>query len=358
MGNFLILGSGIALGVYVPALSLKKQLEALGHPADFFCLEDLYRDKESVMEETKRSFHHDFRLARISYRMPVRNRTAVDPEAESAFLADLSEKKYDAVITFSGFFSEILKRLSEECPHYQGRIHAVHMDVVPSLSWKGADFSVLKEIWLYRLEDRKLFCRLDRPEEETEKERRILVHGGGWGIGDYQSKIRRLNELGIPLDIIVYYPEEAAAIDAMNDCYLLDPSWKAEGGNDEFPKLLKYEGNEWREFADRRRINPLRTLIEKDCAVLSKPGGGTIADSLATGTPLLFAEELASYEKENRTMWELCGYGMGFDRFLESPDKDAVLSEMRIRLKEAASGLPVLAEVLLSSERAAGGAHE
>ena len=345
----MILGSGIALGVYVPALSLKKQLEALGHSADLCCLEDLYRDKETVMEETKRSFHRDFRLAKISYRMPVRNQAAVDPDAAEAFLKKAAERKYDAVVTFSGFFSQLLKHLSETCPHYRDRIFAVHMDAVPSLSWKGTDEAFAKNIWLYRLKEQKLYYRLDRPKEEPAKENRILVHGGGWGIGEYESKIGRLNELGIPCDIVVYYPEEAEKIDPMNDCYLLDPSWKAAGGNDEFPRLLKYEEKEWRSFADSRTVNPLRTLIERDGAILSKPGGGTLADSLAAGTPLLFSEELAAYEKENRRMWELCGFGIGIESFLAGSEKEAMLSEMRNRLKTAAASLPELAEVLLRS---------
>ena len=253
------------------------------------------------------------------------------------------------MVTFSGFFLQLLKDLSETCPHYRDRIFAVHMDAVPSLSWKGTDEAFAKNIWLYRLEEKKLCCLLDRTKEEPAKENRILVHGGGWGIGEYESKIGRLNGLGIPCDIVVYYPEEAEKADPMNDCYLLDPSWKAAGGNDEFPRLLKYEEKEWRPFADSRTVNPLRTLIEKDCAILSKPGGGTLADSLATGTPLLFSEELAAYEKENRRMWEIRGFGIGIESFLAGSEKEAMLSEMQNRLKTEAASLPELAEVLLHS---------
>ena len=204
MRNFLVLGSGIALGVYVPALSLKKQLERLGDHADFMCLEELYRGKDGVMEETKRSFHNDFRLAKISYRLPVRNQTAVDPEAERAFLNAAAAKRYDAVITFSGFFSEILKKLMAECPYYRGRIHAVHMDAGTSLSWKKAGALDIDEIWLYRLEDTKILRCLEKPEVCPEKQNRILVHGGGWGIGEYRDIIRDLNAQGFPLDIVVY----------------------------------------------------------------------------------------------------------------------------------------------------------
>ena len=341
----MILGSRIALGVYVPALSLKKQLEALGDRADLLCLEDLYRGKDSVMEETKRSFHGDFRLARISYRIPARSKAAVDSEAVRVFLNEAAEKKYDAVITFSGFFVETLNKLATECPHYQDRIYAVHMDSVSSRSWKDADLSGIQEIWLYREAEQKIICSLEQPANTySGKCSRILVHGGGWGIGEYRNKIRRLNERGIPLDIIVYYPEEAAEIDPMNDCYLLDSSWKPGSNTDEYPRLLKYHENKWCEFADRRTVNPLRILMERDIAALSKPGGGTLADSLCTGTPLLFSEELASYEKENRILWEQCGFGIGFEDFLQLQDWGNDLLNMRKRLKETAQNLPLLAD--------------
>ena len=51
----MILGSGIALGVFVPALSLKLQLESEGHRADLLCVEELYSGKDDVMEETRKS---------------------------------------------------------------------------------------------------------------------------------------------------------------------------------------------------------------------------------------------------------------------------------------------------------------
>ncbi len=340
----MVLGSGIALGVYVPALSLKKQLERLGDHADFMCLEELYRGKDGVMEETKRSFHNDFRLAKISYRLPVRNQTAVDPEAERAFLNASAAKRYDAVITFSGFFSEILKKLMAECPYYRGRIHAVHMDAGTSLSWKKAGALDIDEIWLYRLEDTKILRCLEKPEVCPEKQNRILVHGGGWGIGEYRDIIRDLNAQGFPLDIVVYYPEEAEAVDAMNECYLLDPSWKAGSGTETYPDLLHFEEGRWVKFADSSQNNPLRILMERDIAVVSKPGGGTLSDSLCTATPLIFSEELAYYEKENRILWEKCGFGIGFEAFRSASFSGSELLKMRKRLRETAAGLPLVAD--------------
>ena len=345
----MILGSSIALGVYVPALSVKKQLEKSGDHVDLIFLEELYRDKESVMEETKRSFHNDFRLAKLSYRIPTRNKAALDPETTEMFLRELVQKQYDLIISFSGFWTEFLNRLQNESSYYENRIALIHMDAGLSLSWKGTVRTNMKEYWLYRLEDQRIICSLEKAKALSRKSRRILVHGGGWGIGEYQNKIARLNELGFPLDIIIYYPEEADPSDTRNDYYLLDPNWKNDSEKTEYPRLLKYQSGEWTEFADNHQINPIRILIENDIAILSKPGGGTLSDSLVTGTPLILSEELASYENENGMMWEQCGFGIRFEKFLDLPEKEIALQKMQQRLCETAADLPVLTDLLSSS---------
>ena len=343
----MLLGSRIALGVYVPALSLKKELEARGDAADLICLEDLYEGRDAVIEESKRSFHRDFRLAKTSYRMPTRNRSAVDPLAVQSLRDRLAAEAYYAVVTFSGFWADFLKSLAAACPHYEGRIYAVHMDASYSLSWKGAEGGFINDIWLYELESGSVQRTLEAPDAGSEPQRRILVHGGGWGIGEYEGVIKLLNERGYPLDIVIYYPDEAGAEDDMNDYYLLDPGWRPDDKREEYPRLLKYEDGKWRQSVGGiTKINPLRELMKRDAAVLSKPGGGTISDSLVTATPFIFNEELAYYERDNRLLWTEKGFGMSFDDFIRSEDTDAALQDMRRRLLSLHGALPTVAEVL------------
>ena len=85
-------------------------------------------------------------------------------------------------------------------------------------------------------------------------------------------------------------------------------------------------------------------------AILSKPGGGMLSDSLVTGTPLLFSEELAGYERDNRQLWIEAGFGMAFEDFIEHPDRDHALQEMQERLKLQAAQLPTVMECLNKKE--------
>lgn len=332
----------------MPALSLKKQLESRGYAADIICLEDLYADRDTVIEETKKSFHDDFRLAKLSYRIPTRNREAVDPEAARTLKEQLAGAGYEAIVTFSGFWAGFLNGLAESCPYYEDRIFAVHMDASRSLSWKGAERGCIRDIWMYELESRSIRCMLEKSSGDSERRRRILVHGGGWGIGDYRNRIKQLNDRGYPLDIIVYYPEEYVEDDDMNEYYMLDPEWKPGRERDEYPRLLTCRDGVWMPFGtDIRKINPLRELMERDIAVYSKPGGGTLSDSLVTATPVIFGEELAYYEKDNRTLWTELGLGTDYDSFASSEDRDSQLGEMRRRLQMIRDKLPCAAEELI-----------
>jgi hypothetical protein len=347
----------------VPAISIKKQLEALGYSADILCLEDIYSDRDAVIEETKKSFHKDFRLAKMSYRMPTRNKSAIDPVKADELIERLSEECYDSIITFSGFWIPFLNNLMDACGYYSDRIYGIHMDAGYSLSWKGVDHSRIREIWLYNLEQGKVLGILEKPYDaekvmnhhnaENEKNHyvinapRILVHGGGWGIGEYASKIETLNKLGYVMDIIIYYPEELNRSDKLNNYYLLDPEWKPDDKRQEYPRLLIFKNDKWEQFGDSSsELNPIRILMQRADAVLSKPGGGTLSDSLITATPLIFGEELAKYEADNKKMWIDSGFAIDYSSFINIPDDREMLSEIKNNLLRAQSGLPHVLSVI------------
>ncbi len=332
----------------MPALSLKKQFESYGCAADLVCLEDLYSDRDTVIEETKKSFHADFRLAKLSYRIPTRNRDAIDPASARRLKEQISDTAYEAIVTFSGFWADFLNDLAESCPYYKEKIFAVHMDASRSLSWKGVERGCIRDIWMYELESSCILRKLENSSTDNKRCRRILVHGGGWGIGDYSSRIQQLNEMGYPLDIVIYYPDEYVHNDSVNAYYLLDPEWRPDRERNEYPRLLIYRDGEWTPYGTGlRERNPLRELMENDIAVLSKPGGGTLSDSLVTATPLILGEELAYYERDNRLLWTGQGLGMDYDRFASARDRDSALQEMQYRLQKIRNELPCVAEELL-----------
>ena len=267
------------------------------------------------------------------------------------------------------------------------------MDAEYSLSWKGADRSDIKETWLYNLERKCVEHVLENvtedvseaasvevaePADNADYSPRILVHGGGWGIGEYNDKIEALNDLGYGLDIVIYYedelPDEGLTSDdelqsegtlqsennVHNRYFLLDPTWKPDAKRNEYPRLLKYESGKWVPFGDNfSDVNPLRLLMADSIAVMSKPGGGTISDSFLTGTPLIFGDELATYENANKQLWSELGFGVTFDTLLEGCSEsgdlgglnkdsaDRILLGLRENLRRARQGVPHVFEDIL-----------
>ena len=355
----------------MPAVSIKKQLEYRGYVADIICLEDLYSGRDEIIEKTKKSLHKNFRMARMSYRLPTRNKSAIDPELEKRLIERLSDERYDRVIVFSGFWLDFMNRLMTVSEYYRGRVYAIHMDASYSLSWKAADRTDINEIWLYNLDRGAVEHMLEEPsvcetadkklksKESINKDEnaggRILVHGGGWGIGEYDARIETLNQLGYGLDIIIYYEDEYQPDEAgLNRYFLLDPAWKPDKNGNEYPRLLTYGDGIWHSYVEEySEVNPLRQLMLDAVAVLSKPGGGTISDSFITATPLIFGDELATYEKSNMELWIDKGYGISFDDFVNAgkADKkslDIKLERMRESIVQAQSGVPHVFDILLN----------
>lgn len=343
MKKYLLLGSRVALGVYVPAVLLLRRLREEGHQVDFLYLEELYVGKDDSIEKNKLQFHKNFKLARAGHVLPNRNVSSVDAEKKKTFFNKCIEKDYDSIVVFSGFWLSILKKFVEQCPFYTNRIKAIHMDATYSNSWKYSERSFVKEEWLFNIETKEIRNLINHASliESEDRNDRIVVHGGGWGMGEYASKIQALNDLGYKLDIILYYEDELDEENTLNDYYLLDPKWKPNKEKIDFPRLMIYSQGKWVEYApdDGALGSPILSLIRKAKAVLSKPGGGTLLDSMISGTPIIFSEELASYEKTNKELWQELGFGIDYYDWMKEGDKDLILERMTDDMQKIVSNV-------------------
>lgn len=339
MKKYLLLGSRVALGVYVPAVILLRRLVKEGNIAEFIYLEELYVGKEEALEKNKRQFHKNFKLAKAGHVLPNRNVSSVDTEKKLAFFEKCTNEKYDRIIIFSGFWLSIMEELINYCPDYVDRVMAIHMDTTYSNSWKLYDRSFVKEEWLFNKERNEIKNIIDATDyiRPKDKNGRIVVHGGGWGMGDYSSKIKALNDLGYKLDIILYYKDELDESNVLNKYYLLDPDWRPSDKKNDFPHLLVYENGDWREYEpeDEALGSPMISLIRHASAVLSKPGGGTLLDSMITGTPIIFSEELAVYEKTNKDLWEEKMFGIDYYEWINDADRELKLEKITENIQKS-----------------------
>lgn len=325
-----ILCSGMGLGVYIPSLLLEYQLNQRGVRTEVFVVESYFSgEKLDKLTENKKAFHKSYSVALLGHRMAKGD---VRPELDEVKIEQLlqywEEKNYRDFIIMSGHWPVILERYINRVGIENLHLDAVRMDSDTAPSWKNFnnDKQYYNEIWLFDSTKEELPYRISvntsDPLPYEERQERFLVHGGGWGMGTYMDKLEQLKKQNLQLDIVAYEFNEAEKTYTGDKYYLLDSAWspwlKNKEGKHEFPTMY--------EVVEDGGLRPLYAKgyqgifdVCKCCkGIISKPGGGTLVDSLAAATPVIFLEPIAKHEKSNADLWERLGFGISYEKWVES----------------------------------------
>ncbi|MBB3114189.1 hypothetical protein FHS18_006307 [Paenibacillus phyllosphaerae] len=341
-----MLCSGFGLGFYIPGLLAANAFNRLGIPTEVLVFESfMVQDKMDHIVDSKNAYHHNFALANLSARMPIDIRQSIDEAKVNQLLERWEAEDRREFISLSGHWVYILD-LYRQMMHPK-RIHLdllyVDSDLAPS--WKSLKkFHPAYNAPYYdaRLYDTaKMEIRYEIPVSSNvpssfnERKRRLVVHGGGWGMGTYQSKIPELAEAGYGLDIVAYDLKEGKP-DHTHRYWMNDPAWcawvKGVNGLHEFPPYCEIT----QEATIRHDMKPdnhwLFDIASEAMAIVAKPGAGTLIDSLAAGIPLILLEPFGSHEQSNYELWETLGYGISYERWKESGFAAEVLESMHERI--------------------------
>jgi hypothetical protein len=318
-----ILCSGVALGVYIPALLINEQLKRRGVASEVVVLETLFRDeKQKRVLENKVAFHQSFEVAKMGQRI-VRDMTPnLDTEKLGRLYASWTQEARRLFIVFSGFWIPILNVYRQRIAPAQCWVHHIHMDAAASASWKNAPAASEGDqvIWIFNEETMQLDFRLmnyaEPPICYDLRPERYLIHGGGWGMGTYQSQIPVLEAAGLHLDIIAYSPEEAAAPRPRQRYFMVDPRWspwhKNSAGEHEFPPFGEVKPGTTPRFTNRPDSHEFFQLVRTARAVIGKPGGASLLDSWTAATPVVMLEPFGDHEAKNAALWQALGFGIPF----------------------------------------------
>jgi hypothetical protein len=203
------------------------------------------------------------------------------------------------------------------------RIDIYHMDAVNSESWKTADnkSEYIRHTWFFSWDDNQIRMYIDISNQPVipygERKKRFIIHGGGWGIGTYKQKIDELGKTGVPLDIINYEQNDFTSRSTENAYYLIDPLWNAweadSTGEFRFPPFGQLVNGSEISYIENKEYQEVYNLIRRNLAIISKPGGATILDSLSSATPILFLEPFGDYERRNAELMIDMGLGLWYD---------------------------------------------
>lgn len=345
-----VLTSAVGLGLYIPALLVLRHLRRCGVDAEVEVIERHYTPAYQRTHVAHRDAHHaNFALAQLAHRMARGVDHCLDGERMQLLLDRWRRGGRRHFIVWAGFWLPILERYRQS----QGggsldvdhcRIDAVipaSFNVHRDLDRRGS------EIWLWDWAQRRIVHEIPvtdvPPIPFAARADRLVVHGGGWGIGTYQAAGRALADARYSLDVVVHDPAEAAGQSDGDRAFMLNPQWRAwmqspEDGTT-FPPMEQVVGGALVARPGNAEYHPMHDLIRAGKAIVSKPGGCTLIDSLAAATPVVLLEPYGYAEESNARIWEHLGFGIRYAAWRETGYDAAVLERLHANIVARSRGV-------------------
>jgi hypothetical protein len=321
-----MLTSGVALGVHVPGLLLSSRLAERGVATSVEVIERLLPNERLAAIAASRSLlHRNFRAARAAQRLASDPSGAIDDATLDAVQRRWREQDVRHLVVFTGFWLGPLARLAARGLPLPP-ITVCHVDSVPSPSFRRAGATTVPHdtVWLASAARGVLPWTIPVSDEPpvawTERTGHLLVHGGGWGMGTYRERAAELADAGHRLDLVVHEVPESADADSAVRPYLMDPAWHP-WLDDGYPPLGRVlPGQDHQSVAYRRgqAHHSSFDLARHATAIVTKPGGGTLLDSLWSATPLALLEPSGEHEERNAQLWCDLGFGIRYDEWRAS----------------------------------------
>jgi hypothetical protein len=336
-----ILTSGVGLGVYIPALLIQRQLCQLGCTTDVEVLESYYTPERRQAHLAHRDAHHaSFALAQMAHRMVRDVQDCLDPARTGLLIDRWIAQGRDRFIVWSGFWLPLIERYRQL---RGGALHVDHCRIDADISASFKIYPHLQDgnsIWLWNWEERRIVhevpVKATSPIPFCSREDRLVVHGGGWGIGSYREKAAELNNSGYALDLIIHDMNEAGSYREKDRCFMLEPFWRAwnktSDGVHEFPPMGEVVDSGEITYKRNPDYHPLYDVIRRSKGIVSKPGGCTLIDSLSSATPVVLLEPYGYAEKSNGQIWKYLGFGIPYEEWRKTGYSMSVLEKLHLNL--------------------------
>ncbi|WP_019911062.1 hypothetical protein [Paenibacillus sp. HW567] len=350
-----ILCSGFGLGFYVPGLLIELRLKALGIQAEAEVFETLMTDgKKKQTDDSRKAYRESFAVALTSQKIPGDIRNSLDMTAVETMFARWRSEGRRHFIVLSGHWVHVMDMYRETAAQPIS-VDLLYIDADLSPSWKNlrklnpgyADG--YHEVNLYDRGKREVRCSISagalEPLPAHTRNGRLVVHGGGWGIGTFRQKFNELESAGYQLDIAAYSVGEISDETAGRHYYMNDPEWRTwrrdEEGKYTFPPFSRVRQSATNSFPPCRHYHEgMFGVIRQAAAVISKPGGGALIDSLASGTPLVLLEPFGPHEKINSDLWEALGFGIRYEQWQQTGFDSEELRRLSGNIIAAREGYP------------------
>jgi hypothetical protein len=341
-----ILASAAGLGVYIPAIVMRQGLAGKGVVADVEVVEGYFLpEKQRALVASRAAQQQNFALAKIANRMARGVADCFDASRVDRLFDTWAEQGRHRFVVWSGFWLPLIEAYRSRCG-FGLHVDHCHIDADVSASFKlhASLRHQGRDVWLWNWQRRELPYRIAVGETEVERyadrEQALVVHGGGWGLGGYLDTLPELAHTEYALHVVGPGQGAGRARRREGDrLFALKPHWEAwmrdEAGNHVFPPMMELSAaGEWMPMADTGH-HAMHGVIRRSKAIVSKPGGCTLIDSLASATPVVLLDAYSASEARNAQVWRELGYGIAFDDWRKTGFSAEAIEPLHSRLMAA-----------------------
>lgn len=342
-----ILCSGFGLGFYIPGLLIRTSLEKMGVKVSIDVFEHyMEKSKKEKITKSKRAYQNNFKVANMATRYPVDMEKCFEVEQIEKLLADWKSEGRRNFISLSGHWIYILEAYQKKIFPEQIHVDLLYVDSGLAPSWKSLkkyrpNYNTgFQDRWLYDFDKKRINYAINVDVEiipYKKRDRKLVVHGGGWGLGTYKATVEELCDRW-DLEVVAYQEFDNEKQQEGISYYMNDPSWKAweadENGHYIFPPFRKLSDDSV-PYQHTEKNHWLLDITRECKAIVSKPGAGTLIDSFATSTPLIMLDPFGEHEKKNTAVWKALGFGIPYDEWKAQDFADEILDKMQEKLKNA-----------------------
>lgn len=335
-----ILTSVIGYGTYFPALLVKKKLESLGFEVELFIFERLYsQEKKKLFYESAEAFATNFKLARLANKVHVDYHASTDVAQVKDLYGKWSKDKSIHFLCFSGLWFEVLKNYAPNVTKV--KISCCRMDAGNAHTWVNrSHLDIDNMYYMFDVTSRSINYRFEVPSfvslPYNERKNEVIIHGGGWGLGDFIKSTQGIVSKGYHRNIVIRNSEDYNSGEVGTTFFMNDPHWDIlcyPNREESFPSIGKITEGEVTDYADNDKYHPILDLVNTSKAIISKPGGMTLADSLISCTPMFYLEPLGENEIGNSVIIDMLKIGMSFKNWEKEGFNPRYLSLFHENLK-------------------------
>jgi hypothetical protein len=331
-------GSGIAIltslvgyGAFLPALLLFKELLSRGHTVSLEVIEQYYSaDTQKVFENTKAAFQKNVKLVKIASALSAQLEKNTDKSLLEPLMQSWEKPGCNKFVCFSGLWCETMAAYLQKKHTVQPQMIFCKVDAGFSSAWKNSSPELASQYFtsFFNAAAGKIQYSIMPPGvipvPFSQRKNQLLIHGGGWNLGNYHQVAQT-----IPGELyrkfIVQLPDDAAAaISDQTEAVKATHKWDPLHNKEDFYSFPSYYASN----SPQKIYNGLWQLISQCKAIISKPGGMTLMDSLVTATPLVMLEPAGKNEEDNALLWQQLGLGIRYTDWEATGFDESILARM------------------------------